>query len=227
MVSQQFRRDVFVKGGRPMNSLEQLERYRGLGFVLSSHPDDISMKLQATVGEITLQEAVYKPLIEALAEHNFAPNTVAELAVHPSNKGRPLPQLIEALIILTGAGHVQPVQDAEAVKLAKPRCKALNTHLFNRARFSGDVGCLASPVLGGGVAVDRFQQLFLLARQTGRPQPEAWAQFAWEALSAQGQRILKEGKPIETPEENLAELLTQAKAFSGKRLPILQALGIA
>ena len=113
------------------------------------------------------------------------------------------------------------------MKLAKPRCKALNTHLFNRARFSGDVGCLASPVLGGGVAVDRFQQLFLLARQTGRPQPEAWAQFAWEVLSAQGQRILKEGKPIETPEENLAELLTQAKAFSGKRLPILQALGIA
>ena len=165
MVSQQFRRDVFVKGGRPMNSLEQLERYRGLGFVLSSHPDDISMKLQATVGEITLQEAVYKPLIEALAEHNFAPNTVAELAVHPSNKGRPLPQLIEALIILTGAGHVQRVQDAEGVKLAKPRCKALNTHLFNRARFSGDVAFLASPVMGGGVAAGRFQQLFLLARQ--------------------------------------------------------------
>lgn len=30
MVSQQFRRDVFVKGGRPMSSLEQLERYRSI-----------------------------------------------------------------------------------------------------------------------------------------------------------------------------------------------------
>jgi hypothetical protein len=35
------------------------------------------------------------------------------------------------------------------VKLAKARCKALNTHLFNRARFSGDVGFLASPPIGG------------------------------------------------------------------------------
>ena len=90
------------------------------------------------------------------------------------------------------------------------------------------MGFLASPVIGGGVAVDRFQQLFLLARQTGRPQPEGWAQFAWEAISAQGQRLLKDGKAIESPKENLAELLAQAKeAFSSKRLPILQALGIA
>ena len=106
------------------------------------------------------------------------------------------------------------------------RSKALNTHLFSRARFSQDVVFLASPVIGGGVGVGRFQQLFLLARQTGRPQPEAWAQFVWEILNAQGQRLVKEGKTFETPEENLAELQAQAKEFA-KRLPILQALGIA
>jgi len=89
------------------------------------------------------------------------------------------------------------------------------------------VAFIASPVIGGGVAASRFQQLFLLARQTGRPQPEAWAQFAWEAMNAQGHRLLKEGKPLETAEENLAELLAQAKIFSAKRVPILQALGIA
>lgn len=227
MVSQQFRRDVFIKGARPMSPLEQLERYRALGFVLLSHPDDISMKLQGPAGEVSLQEGVYKPLINALAEHNFASKTVAELAAHPANQGRPLPQLIQALIILTGAGHVQPVQDAETVKLAKPRCKALNTHLFNRARFSGDVAFLASPVIGGGVGVARFHQLFLLARQAGRPQPEAWAQFAWEIINGQGQRIIKEGKTLETPEGNLAELQAQAKEFAVKRLPILQALGVA
>ena len=227
LVSEQFRKDVFVKGALPMTSLEQLERYRDLGFVLLTRPDDISMKLPVTVGNVTLQEKVYKPLIDALAEHNFAPKTVAELALHPSNQGRPLPQLIEALIILTGAGHVQPAQDSEAVKLAKPRCEALNSHLLHRARFSDDVAFLASPVIGGGVAVGRFQQLFLLARQTGKPQPEDWVQFAWEAISAQGQRLLKDGRTIETAEENLAELLVQANAFSTKRLPVLEALGIA
>ena len=60
----------------------------------------------------------------------------------------------------------------------------------------------------------------------GRLQPEARAQFAWEVLNAQAQRLLKEGNAIKTPEENLAELLEQAKQFSIKSSPILQALGI-
>lgn len=34
----------------------------------------------------------------------------------------------------------------------------------------------------------------------------AWAQFVWEMLQAQGQKLLKEGKTLETGAENLAEL---------------------
>ena len=43
----------------------------------------------------------------------------------------------------------------------------------------------------------------------------------------QGQRIIKEGKTIETPEDNLSELSAQAAAFAEKTLPILKALQIA
>ena len=43
----------------------------------------------------------------------------------------------------------------------------------------------------------------------------------------QGQRLLKEGKTLETAEANLAELTTQATEFADKRLPILKALQIA
>jgi hypothetical protein len=86
---------------------------------------------------------------------------------------------------------------------------------------------LASPVIGAGVAASRFQQVFLLAWQSGRAQPEDWAQFAWELVTGQGQRLKKDGKTIETPEESIAELRAQAKAFAAKRLPMLQALGVA
>jgi hypothetical protein len=82
-------------------------------------------------------------------------------------------------------------------------------------------------VIGGGVAVDRFQQLFLSARQQGRQQPQEWAKFAWEAVSAQGQRLLKDGKALDTAEENLAVLIQQATAFAEKRLPLLKVLGVA
>jgi hypothetical protein len=46
-------------------------------------------------------------------------------------------------------------------------------------------------------------------------------------LAAQGQRIVKEGKQLETTEENLAELTAQAQAFADKQLPILKALMVA
>jgi hypothetical protein len=56
--------------------------------------------------------------------------------------------------------------------------------------------------------------------------PEQWAQAVWSVLAEQNQRIVKEGKPIESPEDNLAELLTQAREFHDKRLPVLKTLGI-
>lgn len=227
MVAQQFRRDVFVKGARPMSARERSERFRSLGFALMSHPEDIPMKLQGPVGEVSLQEAVYSPLIDALAADSFALKTVSELAEYPSCRELEAAQLMEALIVLTGAGHARPAQSAEAVQLAQPRCAALNAHLCGRARFSGDAVHLASPVIGGGVPVSRFQQLFLLARLSGRQEPEGWAQFAWENLDAQGERIVKAGKAIDSAEDNLAELLLQARAFSRKRLPVLRVLGIA
>jgi len=86
---------------------------------------------------------------------------------------------------------------------------------------------LASPVSGGGYPVNRFQQLFLLALAQGKKQPAEWAQFAWSILAAQGQKLVKEGKAVESAEDNLAELTPQATTFAEKQLPILKALQIA
>jgi hypothetical protein len=134
--------------------------------------------------------------------------------------------LVQSLIVLTGGGHLYPVQDPETIKVMQSRCKKLNTYLCQRARNGGEIAFLASPVIGGGVPVGRFQQLFLLARQAGKKQPSEWAAAVWEILSTQGQRLIKDGKAIETADENIAELTSQATVFSEKQLPILKALGI-
>ena len=127
--------------------------------------------------------------------------------------------------MLSGAGHLSAVQ-ANSTHAAKTS-KAINTHLMLKARGSNDVGYLASPVTGGGVPVNRFQQLFLLSIQHGKKQPADWAKDTWAILSAQGQRLLKEGKSLDTAEDNLAELTTQAQTFADKQLPILKALQIS
>ena len=119
------------------------------------------------------------------------------------------------------------VQDDAAITKVKKRTDKLNAHLLQKARSSGDITYLASPVTGGGVTVSRFPQLFLLAIHQGKKHPTEWAQFAWQLLTAQGQRILKDGKTLDAAEDNLAELTSQAEAFAQKQLPILKALQIA
>jgi hypothetical protein len=135
-------------------------------------------------------------------------------------------QLIEAAIVLTGMGAFAPVQDAAIIAKARKRTEKLNHHLMVSARSSGDIAYLASPVTGGGVYVDRFNQLFCYALKQGRKTPADWANFVYQWLSAQGQMLLKDGRILETEEENRAELMRQAEEFNTGLLPVLKALEI-
>jgi hypothetical protein len=99
--------------------------------------------------------------------------------------------------------------------------------MLDKARSTGELTVLASPVTGGGIPVSRFYQLFLLARTQGRESAEELGRFAWDLMAAQGQFVVKDGKPIETPEENLAELTRQAREFIGTPLAVCRALQIA
>jgi hypothetical protein len=67
----------------------------------------------------------------------------------------------------------------------------------------------------------------LLAREQGHAEPQTWARFGWAIIEAQGQRLIKDGKTLDSAQENLEELTAQAQTFALKRLPILKAIGIA
>jgi hypothetical protein len=66
-----------------------------------------------------------------------------------------------------------------------------------------------------------------LALSQGKNQPREWAQFVWDTLASQNQRLLKEGIAIESADENIHELTQQAEKFQANKLPILKALKIA
>jgi hypothetical protein len=226
VVGQQFRKDLFVKGPRRLSPLQQRERLERQHFVLTMRAADVPMKVKGALGDATLQENVYRPVLDALEEDGGRPQALARLVRNPRLKDLQYSQIVQALTILIGADHAGTAQDPEAVSAAKARTDALNAHLMARARSSADVAYLASPVTGEGVAANRIQQLFLLALGEGRKTPEEWAKHAWAILSAQGHRLRKDDKPLETMEDNIAELLRQANEFETKRLPVLRALGI-
>ena len=225
MVNQQFRKDYWVKGARKLNPLEQAEGLRAQRVALLTHRPDVSLKVTGALGEATMSESIYNPILDALADHK--PKTLGQLEQAIKDKGVNFAQLTQAILILTGAGSVVAVQDEALIPKTKKHSDKLNAHLMHKARGSNEIGYLASPVTGGGIPVGRFDQLFAYALAQGGKQPAQWAQVVWTILQAQGQKLLKEGKTLETAEENMAELTRQAEEFAQKRLPILKALQIA
>lgn len=230
IVNQQFRKDYWVKGARRLSPLEKADRLQQQRVLLAQPRADVSFKVQGSLGEATLTESIYGPILDALADHK--PKTLGQLEQALQGKGPngsaiTSAQLIEASLLLSAMGVLVNVQDEATTQKAKKTTDKLNAHLMRKAISSSDTAFLASPVTGGGINVPRFQQLFLLAKQQGQRTPEDYAQDAWRRLAALGQKLVKDGKTLDTAEENLAELSVKATAFADKQLPILKALQIA
>ncbi len=222
LVNQQFRRDYWVKGLRRLNPVDQTEALRQVRVVLVANRHDIELKVTGHNGEAALQEQIYAPILDLLADHK--PRTLGQIEQALNGKGVNFSQMQQAITILSGIGHVVAAQDdAVAQKLRKATDK-VNIYLINNSRGNNEIAYLASPVLGGGIMVTRMQQLFLYALASGKKQPEDWAQMAWQFLQSQNQKLLKQGVVLETPEENIADLVDQATTFAQKRMPILKAL---
>jgi SAM-dependent methyltransferase len=228
-VNQQFRKDYWVKGSRGVLAVEQSERLRSLRIVLGQPRADVSLKINGGLGEASMSESVYVPILDCLAD--MQSRSIGELEQQLQPAGIGFSQLLQAVIVLSGTGALMPAQDSGVVRGLRGRTDRLNRHLMRKSRSSNDLSYLASPVTGGGIVVPRFSQLFLLARAeggfAGGGKPADWAAYVWNIISRQGQRLIKEGKTLETAEDNIAELTDQAQTFAEKQLPVLKALGIA
>jgi hypothetical protein len=223
-VNQQFRKDYWVKGARKLTPLEQAEGLREQRIILVAPRIAVSLKVKGSLGEASLLENVYAPILDALADHKV--KSLAQIEAALAGQSISFAQIRQAVITLIATGSVMPVQDDAEANKARKTCAALNARLLHLARSMEDLSYLASPVVGGAVHCGRMPQLFLLAMKEGHKQPADWARYAWGILAMQNQRLLKDGKALETAEENLADLTAQAEVFAAKQLPILKALQI-
>jgi cyclopropane fatty-acyl-phospholipid synthase-like methyltransferase len=225
MVNEDFRRDYWVKGAIKLSPLERTEALRAHRIILITDRADVSLKINAALGQATMNEKIYTPILDVLAD--YQPKTLGEIEQAVKVKDIHFPQVVQAALLLIGSGQVRSAQHEAVAARVKDQTDKLNAHLMNKARTRDDIRFLASPVTGGAVSIPRISQLFLLARAQGRKEPADWASFVWQLFSEQGHRVRKDGKRLEAADDNLAELNSLARIFVEKRLPVLTALGIA
>jgi SAM-dependent methyltransferase len=224
MVNQTFRRDYWVKGARRQGGIERDEQLLRMRVILTTPRADVPMKAVAGLGEVTLQAKVYEPLLDFLA--GAEPHTIGKLFEFAHKQHGLTPQqVVQAVTILVGMGHLAVMQSDAVIAHAAPVAQRLNLRLCELAISNAEMHWLALPATGGAFLTDRFNLLFLLARARGGKDAEAWASFAHAILARQGQRLVIDGKQVDTDAQQLNELVTRAVAFRDKVLPLLTRLG--
>lgn len=222
LVNQGFRRDYWVKGPRNLPSGAIAERLREQWVVLVTPRDVIEMQLKGAVATMELDAATYGWLLDALSDHR--PRALAELMDAPQARGFTVRRWVQVLSLMLAGGHLAPATPEPA--RAREQAQRLNRTLCERARHGTDIHYLASPVTGGGLQVNRIEQMFLHLLQQGCSDPAQWADQVVAILYGAGERLVHEGKTLKEPAEGRAQLLEQAQRFAAKRLPMLRALGV-
>ena len=230
ILNQQFRKDYWIKGPVKLAPLERATGLRGVRVVLKIPASEVRLKMTGGLGEISFNEEVYRPIIDFLSDHKI--HALSEIEDHfassesTSEPKITLAQITQAIVLLLSTNQVALAQDDAITNAVKAPSGALNAFLLDKAKFSNDIGYLASPVTGGGVNANRFEMLFLQAVAEGATEPKSWAESAWQVLSSQGHKLVNEGVTLESDRENLEELTSKAHEFADKRLSTFRTLGI-
>lgn len=220
--NQQFRRDIFVKGPRPMSVHDHTKRTDQVRFVLIGDPENCPKIVNTSAGEVSLREDIYEPLAKALAAAPEGTATVAQLVGMKGLEALNRAQIWEALLVMTGASFVAPASNSTTPAEDVAAAQALNALVLERAEGGLGVDYLAAPKLGGAIQIGRVEQLFIRAEQLNEKDPVAWAKAV---LDRQGQTIVIDGEPVNDAERALAELKRLFEEFTTKKAPLLKRLG--
>lgn len=224
LVNQQFRRDIWIKGGERLPPAKGLELLGAQRVILVVPKSDVTLTTTLGGREITLQEEVYKPLLAILGDNK--PHAIADLNAALAAAGIQPLQVLQAVMVLISLNKLAPAQDEAAVAASDASATRLNAAVVERARYSEAVTCLASPITGGGMTADRIALLMLGAIRAGVTTPGAIAEWVWPVLASEGRRMTRDGKALETLEENLEELTRAAQVFLENQWLLLSNLGV-
>jgi hypothetical protein len=219
-IHQTFRRDLFARGLRRPTSPWRRQALADVWLHLSAVPDNRET-FDSSFGQLGMEPPVLKALKELLAER---PRRFGELMELLSIDGE---QLVLRLSVLLWAGVIGAAFPAGAEAEAEVRSiAAFNRRCLGRMTAGEDGAALLSPELRQPFPIDRLEAFFLQAAEADLPVEEL-VPLVWMGITMAGGSVNDaEGRPIEDPDQALAQLQAFGATFAAGRLPLLRRLGI-
>jgi SAM-dependent methyltransferase len=217
ILGRQFRRDIFVKGVVPQSGSALRQRWLATRFALTIPEKELKLEFETRLGKHQFHPSAHAPLIDALRRGPIQLGAAIELALAGGGRWG---SVLDAIKILVGRGDLQPALPASGDEARRASARAFNDAVLARVGEGAALHYFASPVTGGGVAVDSFTQLYLLGRRKGVADVVGFVgPLAEEALRNAG------GKKT-SAEEARARVQKKMARIETDVAPMLRGLGI-
>ncbi|HEV7250347.1 MAG TPA: class I SAM-dependent methyltransferase [Shinella sp.] len=217
-----FRRDVYMRGARPIAPRRLERRLAARRLCLVVPPSEIKLAVKVPVGEATLNESFYRPALDALVER---PMTIGELRSLPEADGSSATER-EVLGMLIGARQAMALPNAVSEEGVASVRRYNRAHLRICADEGRAVCALAAAGLGSGITVRLFEMLAYEVLVDGA-EPEVGAVTAaiHALLQERGDRLRDGGVPIEDEAQALRVIRENVELVLAIALPMWRRVG--
>jgi hypothetical protein len=222
-IDRRFRQDVFIRGRRQMNPAKQAALLKQVTMALVVQRSAVRFKLAVPAGDADLSPDTFGAIADALAER---PRKVGELLDLVASKTDRWMPAAEVIATLTSSKQALPLKDgaragdqAVADRLNKVLLEQVET--YNPNSQTG----FAVADLGSGIRCNFVEALVLRATMVGAGNlVEHVAGEAMRLIAANGGRVLRDGKAVETEEDALEIVRNKVRQVTVDKLPVWQKL---
>jgi len=217
-----FRRDVFLRGPRPISERRVKERQRLQPLTLTRPGRTITTKIKIPLGEADLSASTYEPAFQALSNDVVRVGDLLDLPELADTKASPS----EIIGMSIGSKQAVPAPNT-ASPASVARVRAFNlAHLRLCAEEGRATAALAGAVIGSAIQISIAEMLTYECLAAGTPaEIEPIAAAVWQLLERRGDKLRNGETVVEGKEDNLAFLRTRAAEILADSLPIWQRIG--
>lgn len=169
---------------------------------------------------ISLSQELYEPIVKVLKDYQIHTFEELRLALPEAI----LSNLGQALAILHAMDLIVVVQEDDVIDSSRESSHAMNEYIIDNSLTGTNINYLMSPVNGGAIKVSRLDQLMIYAYLHESHEKQKMVHFVWSILQKNNQRLIHEGKTLESDAENLDKMSQLVDDFLEKSMPIYQLL---
>jgi len=218
-----FRGDVYVRGRRRLSPGDQTARLRRIVLDLLVPLNELRFEFSVPVGKSQLNEALYRPVLEALGR---GAASVGDLLDMPQAAGTKA-TAVELIGMLLGTGQaIWRIREADGA--TRRHALAFNAAVAARAVEEGDAfAALVAPTAGSGIYLGQAETMTYVQLASGvEASTDAISARITDDLARLGIKLRAEGKELESREETLAAVRHEVAPTLANWLPRWRQLGV-